>query len=60
VSAIMNPTAFYEAEEAFPRLPSNDVDMLVFDEVHHGSADTWQDVGKQLKRITGVGLSVHR
>jgi superfamily II DNA or RNA helicase len=31
--------------------------MLMFDEVHHGSADTWQEVGKKSKTVYRVGLS---
>jgi len=54
---IMNPTAFYEQKKRFLDYLQNDVDMLVFDEVHHGSADTWQDVGKQTEAYYRVGLS---
>ena len=54
---IMNPKAFEELADKFANFLENEVDMLVFDEVHHGSANTWQAVGKYSKAYYRVGLS---
>ena len=54
---VMNPTKFDEIQEKFVKYLENDVDMLMFDEVHHGSADTWQEVGKRSRAFYRVGLS---
>lgn len=54
---IMDPKKFAERKKAFLSLLEKDVDMLVFDEVHHGSADTWQEVGKRTRAFYRVGLS---
>lgn len=54
---IMNPTTFNTQKKRFLDYLKNDVDMLVFDEVHHGSADTWQGVGESTSAYYRVGLS---
>lgn len=54
---IMNPDKFFELQERFVNILESGVDLLVFDEVHHGSADTWQEVGKRTSAYYRVGLS---
>jgi superfamily II DNA or RNA helicase len=54
---VMDPKKFESLQEQFKAILESGVDMLVFDEVHHGSAETWQDVGKTTKAYYRVGLS---
>jgi superfamily II DNA or RNA helicase len=53
---IMSPEKFGALQQKFYAYLEA-VDMLVFDEVHHGSADTWQTIGKNSKAFYRVGLS---
>ena len=53
---IMSPEKFNALQKQFSNYLKS-VDMLVFDEVHHGSADMWQEVGKKSGAIYRVGLS---
>lgn len=53
----MDPTKFAQKQEVFVNFLDREVDMLVFDEVHHGSASTWQDLGKRSNVFYRVGLS---
>jgi len=54
---IMDPEKFEERKKAFLNYLKNEVDMLMFDECHHGSADSWQDIGKKTEAYYRVGLS---
>ena len=54
---IMDPNVFEERKQTVLKYLRTNVDMLVFDEVHHGSADSWQQVGKLCKAYYRVGLS---
>ena len=54
---IMDPDKFDALQAKFTKYLETEVDMLVFDEVHHGSASTWQDVGKKANAYYRVGLS---
>jgi superfamily II DNA or RNA helicase len=54
---IMDPKEFERLADKFANYLENEIDMLVFDEVHHGSADTWQAIGKYSKAYYRVGLS---
>jgi superfamily II DNA or RNA helicase len=54
---IMDPNKFKSLQKKFTDYLDKQVDMLVFDEVHHGSADIWQDVGKHTNAFYRVGLS---
>jgi superfamily II DNA or RNA helicase len=53
----MDPKVFRAEQDKFLKYLDSEVDMLVFDEVHHGSADSWQNVGKKTKAYHRVGLS---
>lgn len=54
---IMDPKVFEQKQKVFVDFLANKVDMLVFDECHHGSADTWQDIGDHTDALYRVGLS---
>jgi superfamily II DNA or RNA helicase len=54
---IMNPAKFEERKNRYLNFLKQEVDMLVFDEVHHGSADTWQKVGQTCNAYYRIGLS---
>jgi superfamily II DNA or RNA helicase len=54
---IMDPKVFEQRGKQFVSLLQDDTDMLVFDEVHHGSADTWQKVGQRCQAYYRIGLS---
>lgn len=54
---IMDPNVFQQNKLKYMEFLKNSVDMLVFDEVHHGSADTWQKIGEQCSAYYRVGLS---
>ena len=54
---IMDPKVFASKKKVFLDFLANKVDMLVFDECHHGSADTWQDIGEHTNALYRVGLS---
>jgi len=50
-------TEVYEAKKKALKDYLATVDMLVFDECHHGSSDTWLNIGKWSKAFYRVGLS---
>lgn len=52
----MDPSKFERKADTFEKYLDS-IDMLMFDEVHHGSADTWQAIGKKCKAFYRVGLS---
>jgi len=54
---IMDPKVFEKLANKYADYLENEIDMLVFDEVHHGSADTWQAIGKYSKAYHRIGLS---
>lgn len=54
---VMDPKKFEAKQKALLNYLKNEVDMLVFDEVHHGSSDTWQEIGKESNAFYRVGLS---
>jgi superfamily II DNA or RNA helicase len=54
---IMDPKKFEKEKTRFVKYLENEVDMLMFDECHHGSADSWQDIGKATEAYYRVGLS---
>lgn len=53
---IMDPVKFQQKADMFEEYLDG-IDMLMFDEVHHGSADTWQEIGKKCGAFYRVGLS---
>jgi superfamily II DNA or RNA helicase len=54
---IMDPKVFASRKDQFLKLLKEQVDMLLFDEVHHGSAETWQKIGVYAEAYYRVGLS---
>ena len=54
---IMDPKEFERRKDEYLSFLKDEVDLLVFDEVHHGSADTWQKVGELCKAYYRIGLS---
>ncbi len=54
---VMDPKKFNEKKKIFLDYLANNVQMLVFDECHHSSADSYQDIGKYSKAPHRVGLS---
>ena len=54
---VMDPKKYNEKKKVFLKYLAQDVDMLVFDECHHSSADMFQDIGKYTRAFYRVGLS---
>jgi superfamily II DNA or RNA helicase len=51
------PTFHRQHQKVLKTYLKDDVDTLIFDECHHGSADTWQKIGRTCRAFYRCGLS---